>query len=284
MVETLEGAELADGARASVVVAREESAWTADLRLQVDGGSTVRSLEAETCAGLADAVALVTEMALVRSEDPEEPSEPPPPETPPRPEPSVPVVVSAARADPPPPRRPVARVVRAVVGVGDGALPHASAVMSLAVSAAWHHAQLEGAVTWWLPQDHVFDRASGGGARFGLVHGDLAGCGVATPWRLRIPLCGGLPVGDIRATGFGLEGSQTTHRLWLAARAGTGLEWRPTRVLALWLGADLYVPFLRRAFVIQELGTVHRSAPVAGTGLVGLSLNFDGRVEGRWGK
>lgn len=167
------------------------------------------------------------------------------------------------------------RVLASVGAAGEvGVQPRAGAAFELAGGVGWSHARVELGALASVGPDATSERLATVGGRFRLLTGLVRGCGVPGNERVELPLCGGLELGDLRATGTGLRRPATVNALWVAAVASARPQWSPRlrstsgaddrRRARLALGAllDLVVPLRRHRFTTPEAGLVHAVDPV----------------------
>lgn len=152
--------------------------------------------------------------------------------------------------------------------------PRAGAALELAGGVGWSHARVELGALASVGPDATSERLATVGGRFRLLTGLVRGCGVPGNERVELPLCAGLELGDLRATGTGLRRPATVNALWVAAVASARPQWSPRlrstsaaddrRRARLALGAllDLVVPLRRHRFATPEAGLVHAVDPV----------------------
>lgn len=286
------------------------------LRLRVRAGEVIdeRTLRAERCPSLADTAALVAAVMI----DPAvadtllvpEPDAPPSQETAANGEGDVGTVVSAtdapdaddptdtrdgttaaegsASADPSriaddsdPSRAPAGLWLRARAGGEFGAVPHGTggAALGLAFGGPRLRGELEG--QYWIGRRAESDHAAAR-IHLGLVAARV--CGVVPRRPLAVALCGGVELGAARADA--LEPARLTrHRPWLAAQAEVALRWQLRPRVALWVGAQPFVPIVFPRFELVDPAaldapeTIHAPTPVGIRGLVGIELRaFPGRA------
>jgi hypothetical protein len=262
-----------------------EDGWRITLELvPTEGIGLQRVLEGRDCATLTEAVALVvavhldavaTAAAVVavppvearpQQADSTMPSEPTPPPVP-RPVPPTVERSSPSRAtatEAPPSLRARPRALASLAAAGElGVLPRGAIAFELAGGVGWSHARVELGALASLGPDATSERLPAVGGRFRLSTGSLRGCGVPARERVELPLCGGLELGDLRATGTGLQRPATVDALWLAAVASARPQWSPWPRLAVGALLDLVVPLRRHRFATPEAGLVHVVDPVA---------------------
>ncbi|MEM6991389.1 MAG: hypothetical protein AAF721_12850 [Myxococcota bacterium] len=253
------------------------------LALRFRDVSGERVVTSRDCRELADAAAFIVSIAI----DPTLTPAPPQPEPPPEPEPEPePVVAPAPPVPPPRPAAPVATpgepdpnlrrgqlVVRIDGGPSLGALPALGGSLGVAIGGQLGRARVEAVGRFHFPQEQALAAVPDAGARFMVGVAAQRGCAVPAVSRVEFPLCAGIELGSIRATGFGVDAPQTEHRLWGAIALSPSIVVRFGSV-ALWGGVDVAPLWVRPRFEIRGGGTVHRMGPVMGRALAG--------VEFRW--
>lgn len=284
----------------------DRDGWTVSLVLEpADAVALRRTLEGRDCATLTEAVVLVVAVHLdavaaagvLAREQPStgsegrEPSAVPPVESAavregagpargegegsPRFEGAAPREGSAD-ADERAPSRPRPRALASVAVAGEvGVQPRAGAALELAGGLGWSHVRVELGALASVGPDAASERLATVGGRFRLLTGLVRGCGVPGNERVELPLCGGLELGDLRATGTGLRRPATVDAPWVAAVASARPQWSPwpraesgsgeRRRARLAVGAllDLVIPLRRHRFATPEAGLVHAVDPVA---------------------
>lgn len=306
------GATVGRPLAADVVVVEAAGRFHVEMRLTHERGGGERRLDAATCEEIAEATALVVALAYDPeavaanqarasegggdaaaggSEDgggapdlapppnilplpPVVPTAPPPPVAPP------PVVV------PPPPPRPRVATTRFVaaplVGVELGALPSAAALVGGELGLRLDPFDVRVRGLFALPvRETVPDRDAGGDF-------DRWTLGPATcfaPWRsrravegrlggLRVAPCLGLELGQLRGRGFGVQNPDEGAALWVAPTAEGHLALTLLPWLELELTLAAVVPLRRPDFVLQQVGIVHRAAPLTGRTTAALTLTL----------
>lgn len=155
-----------------------------------------------------------------------------------------------------------------------GVQPRAGAAFELAGGVGWPRARVELGALASVGPDAASEQLAGVGGRFRLFTGLVRGCGVPGRERIELPLCGGLELGDLRASGTGLRRPATVNAPWIAVVASARPQWVPRLRSAsasngsrarLAVGAllDLVVPLRRHRFATPEAGLVHAVDPVA---------------------
>lgn len=188
---------------------------------------------------------------------------------------------SRAADDLDPSRAPAGLWLRARAGGEFGAVPHGTggAALGLAFGGPRLRGELEG--QYWIGRRAESDHAAAR-IHLGLVAARV--CGVVPRRPLAVALCGGVELGAARADA--LEPARLTrHRPWLAAQAEVALRWQPRPGLALWIGAQPFVPIVFPRFELVDPAapdapeTIHVPTPVGIRGLVGIELRaFPGRA------
>ena len=156
--------------------------------------------------------------------------------------------------------------MRAVVGLAAagemGVQPRGGAALELAGGLAWRRARVELGALRSLGPDAVSEQVTGVGGRFRLLTGLVRGCGVAAGGRVELPICGGIELGDLRATGTGLRRPTVVDAPWVAAVASARPQWVPRPRLGMGALLDLVVPLRWPRFTTPEAGIVHAVDPV----------------------
>ncbi len=242
----------------------------------------MRSLNGATCASVTEAAALVLALAIdpdaVASHPlalPAEEPPPPPPPPPPTPPPPPPPLAVLLRVAPPAPRPPVARRahwnIRASIFADLGSLPQATLGPSLALGLSIGAWRLEVEANYALAQRTV---GSSRGGEFDLFFGGVVACRLVHLAVMEIGGCGGFELGSLRGLAFGVSQPTTGSGVWLGARFGAmlrvplGTRWG----LAAELGGA--VPLLRPRFVIENVGPVFQTDPIALRGAAGVEVYY----------
>lgn len=171
--------------------------------------------------------------------------------------------------------------LRARAGGEFGAIPRGTggAALGVAFGGPRLRGELEG--HYWIGRRAESDHAAAR-IHLGLVAARV--CGVIPRRPLAVALCGGVELGAMRADA--LEPARLTrHRPWLAAQAEVALRWQPRPRVALWIGAQPFVPIVFPRFELVDPAapdapeTIHVPTPVGIRGLVGIELRaFPGRA------
>jgi hypothetical protein len=264
--------------RAVRAVVSHDGPWSVSIETSTESGLYRRTLNAQTCRGLADATALI----LALSVDPEAVKAAAPPADTSLP-PQAPTTTTSV---PPPPSVPVAHVpdsggslrysVAIPVSVAAGILPAVDPGIGVALGARLGVVLVDLSVHDWLPVVAKVPGTNAGGT-FGLVSGTLYACTAFRMAPFEIGPCAQFDIGSIEATGSGVTTTSTGRALWLAAgpgalgvlTLGAGSHW------AIPLHLDLLVPLERRDFVIQHVsGVVFQPPPAAGRATIELEYRF----------
>ena len=268
-IEELAGMTLADVEAISVdaaVVEGEDGGYQLSLRIETDTGAQARTLESPDCgelAGVAATLVAVTMQAAVPEPEPEPTPEPEPaPEPEPEPEP----------APEPEPEAPAwSGFAGFSIGPGFGALPGLAAVGSLALGARSRWLQLEADGNVWFPRSTRLADASGTLLLWSI---GTRACGLPAAGRVTFPLCAGAEGGQMQGSAEGVANARRASLPWFAVTTRAGVRVPLTGRLSLRADLGVLIPVLRPGFSIDGVGVLHRATPVAGTGGLGLEVNF----------
>lgn len=275
---------------ARAVVTRAGQRWHVELAIRSDQGSGERSLDADSCAELASAVALIVALAV----DPTRRATPAPvadaalpvqdgatlaPDTGP---PSPPTHLEEAEADGP-------RLAVSAAGASDfGALPSAALGGAVGVAGLYRRARLEARGRIFASQRAGDPSRPAQGVDLSYLGFDARACFavVATGRAARdgvvISPCLGVDVSRLSGNGFAAQTGQKTlsgNGGWFAPEGGLLGTWALGSIVALRVGVDLLVPTSRPAFVVlapdgTTAGSLHRPAPIGGRVDLGVELRF----------
>jgi hypothetical protein len=232
--------------------------------------------EAADCGPVAAAIALgvalsIDPVAALRAPRPPEPTPAPPTPAPAVAAPTAPPRVVRAPETPWPRRAGVSARAVAAFGLLPGAAVGASIAAEGPIGGRWRWS----AGFMYLPESGL-ERPAGGYA-FGLVAAWAGPCFDA--WRTAgasLTGCAGVDVGALRAVVRRGDPSTVGERPWVAGFVGGRLRGRVWGPLALELGGELTVPFVRDRFL--EPGdprpTAFQQPPVAGVVFGGAGLQF----------
>ena len=248
-----------------------EKPFLVRLRITTERGTEERLLEHESCARLAEAAELVIalaidpervkqrqlEPALAAAVVPAQAAEPPParPATPTPTPPAPPSTAAAeARADlSPPPATSAARPLSFRLGlngfIGGGVLPVVARGLQADVS-LWRGAfglVLSGDA--WGTRSVEVQSDAPTRINLRLISAGLAACGRPLESPVGVAVCAGGRVGDMQASGEGVDDAQEQQGLWSALTTGLGLRYPAgTARLAATLSAEGGVSLSRPRF------------------------------------
>lgn len=281
------------------IVSETPDGLAADVTVRSDAESRTRTLVAEDCVLLARAVGLVAAVALdpvvvARQLEPQPPAAIPEPEPVPDPKPEPqpdltgdepdelpfrggPRFVSSDRPDPPRTRPALDYGARLGLGVGGLVLPGAGPGF---VAAPWlgverFIAQLS--VQYWTPRLEELDGVDAG-ARFQLVAFGARACPVLGSGRFRFPMCIGVDLGPMIASGRGdqIMNERTPVDLWAAAIVQPGFEVALTPRVGLWAAFEAAISVRRPAFHVVQDGSdepLHQPDVFGPRGFVGVTVH-----------
>ena len=261
-------------------------------------GSDVRTLEGETCDGVAHAAAVVIAVSLVSASESEpetesvrvgaeEEADAVVPDVAPaqaaqqrRPEPE-PVNPEATReptvSSPPSRARPRLRHGLGLAGgVAYGPAPAAAGVVRVGYRVGGRLWRVELDAAYTTPRRIDYGGSDAAGGRFQSASGAARGCGLPGLRRVAFPLCLGAEAGALIGQGFGTDITRGGAGAWFGLVAAAGVEIELTRWVALFAGGDLLVNLVRPAFAAQRRATLFRTPRLAGRGLLGLEFRFGG--------
>jgi hypothetical protein len=287
--------------------------WELALRTEIEGAEGERRLHDTTCQALADAAALIIALGFdpaavaAQTEREAAPASPSPaPASSPQAPPPQPLPAQPPPAETPPvrapPQRPSSDVaplprspaqdwrgapVRFGGGLGLGGDVGSFGQPALALSgwASLFYQRLRADLSfvYFPPVDISLPERPTAGGRFTLLAGALSVCRTLLSWHapgpdgerhLALAGCGGLELGRMSATGYGVNTPGEGGTLWLAPRAGIDLAFAVAPPLALRLGVAAEAPIPRGRFVLERLGPVHMPSAVVGRVGLGAELDF----------
>jgi hypothetical protein len=278
-------------------VIRAEAGWRAEIYVRdPDGklaGARVLTSDALDCGAIESATVLALALAIdpegaLRAPDPPPVVAPPAPVVAPRLAPppiALPPIAPAPPSIAPPPIAPppIAPADPPSIGlgasgialrgaVGLGLLPRAAAGLSLAAHVAISPSWAITGEALWMPEVAATDDRFA----FGLSAFALGACaGVARSSSVDLAACGAIWGGALHAVVRGLTPTEPGDRAWAAGSLTPRLRVGLASRLHLELGAQLFVPFVRRPFtVIGFASPVFQQAAVAVLPFAGLGANF----------
>jgi hypothetical protein len=261
------------------------------MRFETRGpAARVRDFEAHDCDTLANTAALLFAIAVdpaaagrVERLEPHEDADLQPTAStgqpaPPSPAPGPALVVASG----PPARRSGGFVgLRPMLGGTLGPLPGVDGGPALAIAFARRLARVEAVGAYWLPRVAESSIRDGAGARVAAGWAAARGCVVPATTRVEMPLCAGLQLGAMQATGVGVARASTQRLWWVAVSAGPSLAVRLEAPVALWLSVDAVVPVSRPGFRIEGEGVVHRAAPAGAELFLGVEARIPVALRSR---
>lgn len=281
--------------RATAEIEPTEAGWRLRLHLLQAGVGGTRALEAETCALLARATALllalaIDPVALARAEamptdEAVEPPEPSPPSDPPATREAHPEPAPNRPSSSEPPLRPPTRAkpersrVRGFVAPGGfvaaGMLPGVGGGVQLStgVLAPRSRFAVSGRFFPERKQALPIDPSAGVAVRAWTVAAQ--GCFRSTPAKaLELPVCAQIEAGQLSGRGFGVRQSRTESAAWVAAGLGPGLAWVPVHWLSIEIDLAAIFRITRPVFALANVGDVHRPALVGLRATLGVAFRF----------
>lgn len=284
------GADTSVRLEASATVEPLRTGFRLSLVIDQGAGHVVREVEAQTCAELLQAAALI--IAVAANPEPVE-DEPPPPGTttdpPPSPRPEEPLPSAEPTVEPPPhdrdapastpPRgRPRRSWVSLAPELGLGTYVTTPLTIGVGGRIGWRRGSwgIELSATHWLGRVLSIDRSAEIG--LSLTHGSLRGCAVPTARRVELPLCGGASMGVFNARPRqGLEDPRPSAIPWGAITAAAGAVVPLTRRWAVAVHAEALFPVVRPAVAVDTRGAplaLYRVPPLAGRLVLGVEFRL----------
>ena len=262
------------------------------FRLTVEIGDTTRVVDAQDCARLGTAAALIiavehdpvavavaVEPIVQRTTPAPQPAPAPTPAPTPAPRSVIdreaPPSPSPSPREPEPPPPEVQGVVRLGMGVEVGLLPRVGASLSLAGGVQGERWRAELGVVGSVPRDVPAKEQPDFGARASLFAAQGRACVLAGVERLQVPLCAGAELGGLWA---GAIGPGVTPRprtqLWAGALASVALETWFTARVGLTAEAEVDVALRKPAVHVENVGHVFRVGALGARFLLGPRLRF----------
>ena len=282
---------------ARAVVTKVRDRYRMRVELVSATGTSVRELESQSCAVLAEAAAFVVAVAIdpavattAMQDDPiaeevpseEAPSEQAPSEEAPSEEAPSEAGVDDARVPALPRETPrerstrVAGTVRAAIGVGTFEVSRLDLAPSLWGAIRGRYWRAEIGARYVAGRTHAID--PGASLALDAVGGVARGCGVAPAGPLEIPICAGLDLLAVRGRPDGLATPKNAIALRVAIDLAVALAWPLTRRVALWVEATGGFAVWRPQFSIRAVpeNRVILGTPASFSALVGVELRFGG--------
>jgi hypothetical protein len=262
LIATWLGQSVADldlgSVRVSASVSRDDQSFSLDLVLESPAGSARERLSALRCETLAKAVALKVALAV----DPLA---------------ALASVEPRSQTSKEPPRPPSPRVgggLRAVGGIALGPLPGATAATLLVGSLRLGDFRFELGGGYWFPRSVTYDELPTVGAELRMFGAVARMCPTASIGRVDVPLCAGVEAGIVRATGFGLPETRTSHRPWVALTLGPALAVPLFGSWYLWLEADAGFGVVIPSFAVRNLPRLYQPENGAAEAWAGLEMRL----------
>ena len=172
-----------------------------------------------------------------------------------------------------PPHSPQAGL-RLEGGVAVGELPRPGPLFGGVTSVVFSSVRVEGHFAYLPPQRKLTASLATAGADFGLWVAGLRVCPtLPLAASAELLLCFGGELGQLRATGFGLEAARKVRKLWEAPIFAPALRWPKTTSCSAVLGLELILPLQRSEFFVEHEGVLHRPSSLGLRFLLGLELD-----------
>jgi hypothetical protein len=235
--------------------------WQLDLTLVTPGSrQQEETLVAERCDSLVDLVALKVALAA----DPMN---------------LVSGLVSGlergSHAAPAPSPSPPAFGVRAAAGIGSGLLPGTSWGLAASASLGTRVWRVELGGQLWFSRAATYSQVPGAGAEVDLATSEARGCVLPSVGGVVVPVCAGLELGDMFATGFGVAQTRTSDQLWAALTVGPAVRVHVAGPLSFWIEGQALLALNRPEFHVRNLPLLYKPEPAAIEGWTGLELRLD---------
>lgn len=288
-VEALAGRAADDETSAHAQV--EGPPWRATIELRRGDAIDTRVIEAESCAGVVDAYAVMIAVAM----DPIGVVVRRPPHSLARvdagPDSEVPLsgsrspaaagrVPSSAGRVPDPAVASRARVIvhrlgmRVGAGAGIGGWDRSTGAVELALAWSRNAFELDVVGRYWIRRNDELERDGAVRVELGTI-GALA-CWVGTRSRWSLAGCAGLEAGDLVIEGVRAPARDRVHFPWVAPLAGVRGAVRATGPLSIWLGLEAAIPVTRSQATLDasEPVAVYEAGSPAVRGVAGIELRW----------
>lgn len=248
--------------RVDATVTRDERGYRVALVTEADGARGERSLEAATCASLADATAVIVAMMLDPASAPVGPA-------------SAPVATVAASPPPaesgevppvpeaPPPERRVAGVLLAGGALDSGLGPGTKVGLMVGGGLTIDRLRLDVLGSSFASRAGRVEAAPDAGGDVTVRSLLARGCVTPSPAIVASYACAVAGAAQVSAAGFGVEAPSSGSASFAVVGASGFTALRLTASVSLELGAEALVPLARPRFVLERVGDAHRVAPVA---------------------
>ena len=295
-LEQLIPGERAQSLHASAEVSATADGWRLQVELVSDTGSSVRELEAQSCAVLLEAAVFIVAVAIdpavasmAMNDDavPASDAEPAPestlvpavqtePEPDAEPEPRPERTIALA----PPPERPtpasrrrIGGALRAALAVGTALVSRFDLAPSLTGALRGRYWRAELGLRYIAGRAQPIEGQAGAQLALDAAGVDVRGCGVAPAGPVEIPVCAGIDLAAVRGRPRGLFDQRDRFALRAAIDVAVGVAWPLTRRVALWVEAAGGFALLRPRFVAREQ-PIHLGSSASFAALVGVELRF----------
>jgi hypothetical protein len=165
-----------------------------------------------------------------------------------------------------------------IEAAGDiGSLPEPSVGAGVVAGFRSGRVLVEADAVAWVPRRAYGGPTPGGGGEIGLYTAGLRGCFSAfrdVESGILLEPCARFEGGVATGQGFGLAETTSSKNPWIAAFLGLSLRQWSTASLGGWIAVEGGVPFVRTAYVIEDVGTIFRASPVVGRLSFGLAWSF----------
>lgn len=231
--------------------------WSADIWMYGAAGSGERSVEAASCAQVAEAATLIVALAIAVN-------------------PNVPDQASKTAAGATPAAIVFGVHARALGDVGS--LPHPNLGIGLALTLQSGRLHAEAEVSGWLPR-HAYDDASAvSGGKFSILAGGLRGCAdlllAAPSGGFAFGPCAAVESGATIGQGFGLAVHRVRAEYWGAGMLGLSARYASASPLSLDLLAEVGLPWHRPTWQVDDVGPVFRPRAFFGRISFGVGWTF----------
>lgn len=280
-----------------VIREREPARWELLLSMEREGELEARTLEAETCAEVAQVAATLVSLRVV--EWVEQAPLVPLPDSPQPTEPTAAPLMAPEPGSPTEVSEPMTRqrqTLRTVAtpesptqlpvelggwlsvlgGVAFGVAPGVGGAVAVegGLKARWWRAGIGVQTAPRRLQPHPNDAGVRG--RFDVVVAEAIGCGVPQAGPVEFPICGRLAAGGIRANATGDVGrSEPAWGGWWGVGASVGAAWRVTDRLAPTLSVEALTPLRDWSFSVGGVpGPLHETGAVALRAWAGLEIHL----------
>lgn len=174
-----------------------------------------------------------------------------------------------------PPKKRPRGFVRALGGIGLGVLPSYGGGLDLSAGVLWQRLRIEAGARYWFPRTaRLAPPNDDAGANVSMFTANVRACPVLALKSIELPLCGGLAIGQVVASPFGLNAQRQGRRVWAAVSFMPMLQWSPVRWLALSVAAEGFLALTRPAFEVGSQGVVHRVGVAGLRAMSGVEFRF----------